>query len=363
MEIDSTELWDVLEVTLDGEVPSRNISEKERRAQLNYDNNPNLKRCLEILDPVLGDIAGACDRTAYAFLELNKRFSVLESLPGQEVEDSPTLFFSDIDGAPGGWTEGISYLAFAGMCAKFEKVQGVGISQHGWNLQSSKCGKFLPKSFYYLGADHSGDVTKLLNIRAMVGKIQYMTSGRGQQLLLGATYNEVYSSKAQKAILLSRLLLSILTVARGGAAIIHIPHVESIFSSCVLYILRHTFQQVNIAQPRAMPPTKSASCYAVCLCKLDGPIFDGLASQQDPLISFLFRLLPAVAVNDIYSILEPDALEEQTFKNWLSASTGPILQARQSLLSRVSEIDVRNATCDSSALHYYFESLGCLVGT
>eukprot|EP01060_Flectonema_neradi_P003292 TRINITY_DN12112_c0_g1_i2.p1 TRINITY_DN12112_c0_g1~~TRINITY_DN12112_c0_g1_i2.p1 ORF type:complete len:365 (+),score=59.73 TRINITY_DN12112_c0_g1_i2:89-1183(+) len=363
MEVDPIELWSVLEVVLDGEGPVRNLPEKERRAQLNYDNNPNLKKCLEVLDPVLGDIPGACDRTAYAFLELNKRFQILESLPGQEDQNnSPTLYFTDIDGAPGGWTEGICYLAFAGMCAKFEKIQGIGISQHPWELQSSKCGKCLPKSFYYLGADQSGNATHLLNIRAMVGKVQFMTSGRGQQLLLGATHNERYNPIMNKSVLLSRLLLTILTVARGGAAIIHIPFMESTFSSCVLYILRHMFQQVHITQPRVMPPTRVASCYAVCMNKLEAPLFDGPMSQRDPLTSFLYRLLPAVAVNDIYSFMEPEALDEKSFKAWLTAATAPILQARMSLLSRVSEIDITNSTTDPSVLHYYFESLGCLVG-
>ncbi|KAJ9473274.1 hypothetical protein DIPPA_08104 [Diplonema papillatum] len=366
-EVDIAELWDVLETRFDDEqrvgAPFMPISEflmadcRAAEQACSWKQQDFAK-----VDPVLGETpTGFVSREAFACIELESKYRFCASLTPGAI-----LHLGEIEGGAGGWTEGICCLFQAGRLP-FSKVNGLGMSRKGNRLDKSPyAAPNLGPGYAYRGADGTGNA-EVSNINAFCGTVQLRTRSRGLSVLFGAHLDWYSSKRRQVSMLVARLLAAVLCVSKGGSLVLLVPDATSELACGVFYILRLTFEAVQLTWPRVMPPAETASCYAICTNKVDAPAFSTPMTDAavDPLGHHLYRVLAALSGSKgplPVSLVVEDALHEASTKEWLSAALGSIIQPRVQLL--VSSTKPFSITREVEiALQRYYEELSVADNT
>ena len=301
-------------------------------------------------DPVLtADVPRSLiGRDTVAMLELDSRHAIAAAAAaggggGGEV------WCADLEACDGGFTEALCVIAARGgrgtgglRCVCMSAGQA---AASGPLRRSVHGGQQLPQETFFAGADGSGDVRGVSNLSAFAGAARLLTGGGGLHVVVGAARGAGGDGNGDDdALVAARVLGALLTLREGGAFVLRLPRLPSLFAASVAYVLRGSFESVHLTQPRVVPQgggdgDAMPGCYAVCLGRRGAPSFAGpLACDDTPLVKHLYTVVASLggsgggAAGDaarVVSLVDPAAMKADAgFVEWFKGAGGAVLEGQ-----------------------------------
>jgi len=190
------------------------------------------------------------------------------------------LYFADICGGPGGFTEYIYW-------RKKDKAKGWGITLKGpydWKLHIFRADASHDNFEIDYGEDGTGDILKSQNIRHFANRV-LSARAQGVDLVMGdggigVEGEENFQEFKVQRLILCQFLIMFNILAKGGKFACKIFDVFTPFTVGLIYILYRHFERICIIKPYTSRPANSER-YVICF---------NLLEQKPPVTDYLFAI-------------------------------------------------------------------------